>query len=216
MISQNTPIKVFNYSANSIGLKGQLREYYLEGSRGMPTVLTMFFSEVEYINARSSVFSSGALRFDPLEQDEIYNALNLPNWKDTVLFDEEIDRIIIEADLDGLQRIIDVKDIFTAERIRGHMIGLRNSPDHDISNRVIDLIDRRYDEINRGVRNTKLSVLKTEKQMKSEQDPRVSELEKQLAEIQAQMAEFMKSQSASKKPQRASTRSKKTEPEVSD
>lgn len=212
MISQNTPIKVLNYSVNSIGLQGQLREYYLEGSRGTPTVATMFFSEVEYINARSPVFSSGALRFDPIEQDKVYNALNLPSWESSVLFDEEIDRIIIEADHDGLQRFLDIKDVFTAERVRGHMIALRNSPDHDISNRVIDLIEKRYDEINRGVRNTKLSVSKTEKQMKSEHDPRVSELEKQLAEMQAQMAELLKAQATTKKPTRTA-RTKKNEPE---
>lgn len=215
MISQNTPIKIYNYSANSIGLRGQLREYYLDGSRGTPTVLTMFFSEVEYINARSSVFATGALRFDPAEQEKIYEALNLQNWRDTVLFDEEIERIIIEADSKGLQRFIDVKDIFTAERIRGHMIGLRNSPDYDISNRVIDLIEKRYDEINRGIRNTKISVSKTEKQMKNDQDPRVTDLEKQLAEMQAQMAELLKAQAAMKKTPKTSTRAKKAEPEES-
>lgn len=212
MISQNTPIKVLNYSANSIGLKGQMREYYIEGSRGTPIVMTMFFSDVEYVHARSPIFSSGALRFDPADQDEIYKALNIDGWESSVLFDEEIIRIIVDADPNGLQRFLDVKDVFTMERIRGAMIALRNSPDHDISTRVIDLIERRYDEINRGVRNTKLSASKTERQMKNEQDPRVSELEKQLAEMQAQMAELLKAQTAAKKPART-TRAKKTDSE---
>ena len=71
----DTPVKVFNHSISSINLPGQFREYYLEGSRGVPTVLTMPFSDVEYINSRTPVFRNGRVQFDENERDGIYHAL---------------------------------------------------------------------------------------------------------------------------------------------
>ena len=62
----DTPVKVFNHSISSINLPGQFREYYLEGSRGVPTVLTMPFSDVEYINSRTPVFRNGRVQFDEM------------------------------------------------------------------------------------------------------------------------------------------------------
>lgn len=116
----DTPVKVFNHSISSINLPGQFREYYLEGSRGVPTVLTMPFSDVEYINSRTPVFRNGRVQFDENERDDIYHALYLDNWKDTVLFDEEIDRIIRENDMDAAARFVKIADVAEIHRVRSH------------------------------------------------------------------------------------------------
>lgn len=184
----DTPVKVFNHSISSINLPGQFREYYLEGSRGVPTVLTMPFSDVEYINSRTPVFRNGRVQFDEKERDDIYHALYLDNWKDTVLFDEEIDRIIRENDMDAAARFVKIADVAEIHRVRSHMVALANDDNLDISKRMIDLIDQRYDEINHGVRNTKVNLGKTKERAMQDEDPRITAMMEQMAALQAQLA----------------------------
>ena len=184
----DTPVKVFNHSISSINLPGQFREYYLEGSRGVPTVLTMPFSDVEYINSRTPVFRNGRVQFDENERDDIYHALYLDNWKDTVLFDEEIDRIIRENDMDAAARFVKIADVAEIHRVRSHMVALQNDDGAEISNRMIDIINQRYDEINRGVRNSEINLGKAKERAKQDEDPRITAMMEQMAALQAQLA----------------------------
>lgn len=183
----DTPVKVFNHSISSINLPGQFREYYLEGSRGVPTVLTMPFSDVEYINSRTPVFRNGRVQFDEKERDDIYHALYLDNWKDTVLFDEEIDRIIRENDMDAAARFVKIADVAEIHRVRSHMVALQNDDGAEISNRMIDIINQRYDEINRGVRNSEINLGKAKERAKQDEDPRIMAMMEQMAALQAQL-----------------------------
>ena len=184
----DTPVKVFNHSISSINLPGQHREYFLEGRRGFPTVLTMPFSDVEYINSRTPVFRNGRVQFDENERDEIYHALYLDNWKDVVLFDEEIERIIRENDMEAAERFIKITDIAEIHRVRSHMVALQNDRDSEISNRMIDIINQRYDEINRGIRNSAIDIGKAKARAKQDEDPRINAMMEQMAALQAQLA----------------------------
>lgn len=151
----------------------------------------MPFSDVEYVNSRSPVFRNGTLQFDPSIRDEIYKALYLDNWKDTVLFDEEIERIIRENDMDSAMKFLDVSDVFTIQRIRGHLVGLINDEETDISRRMIDLINGRYDEINRGIRHSKLDIGKAKDRMAQDDDPRFFAMADQIKSLQAAIAELL-------------------------
>ena len=208
----DTPVKVFNHSISSINLPGQFREYYLEGSRGVPTVLTMPFSDVEYINSRTPVFRNGRVQFDENERDDIYHALYLDNWKDTVLFDEEIDRIIRENDMDAAARFVKIADVAEIHRVRSHMVALQNDDGAEISNRMIDIINQRYDEIIRGVRNSEINLGKAKERAKQDEDPRITAMMEQMAALQAQLAAMQTaSQTApAPEPKKQTTRKKAT------
>lgn len=184
----DTPVKVYNHSVSPINLPGQFRAYYLEGTRGVPTVVTMPFSDVEYINSRSPVFRNGTVQFSEAEREDVYRALYLDNWRDTVLFDEEIDRIIRENDMDAAEKFLKLTTVAEIHRVRGHMVALANDDNLDISKRMIDLIDQRYDEINHGVRNTKINLGKTKERAMQDEDPRISVMMEQMAALQAQLA----------------------------
>lgn len=195
----DTPVKVFNHSVSPINLPGQLREYYLDSYRGVPVVLTMPFSDVEYINSRTPVFRNGRVQFAEDERDDIYHALYLDNWKDTVLFDEEIDRIIRDNDMDAAERFIKITDVAEIHRVRSHMIALQNDENAEISNRMIDIINQRYDEINRGVRNSAISITKAKKRVQEDEDPRLTAMMEQMAALQAQLAALQTAQAVSVK-----------------
>lgn len=192
----DTPVKVFNHSISAINLPGQFREYYLDGNRGVPPVLTMPFSDVEYINSRTPVFRNGRVQFAENERDDIYHALYLDNWKDTVLFDEEIDRIIRDNDMDAAERFIKITDVAEIHRVRSHMVALQNDDNAEISNRMIDIINQRYDEINRGVRNSAISITKAKKRVREDEDPRLTAMMEQMAALQAQLAALQTAQAA--------------------
>lgn len=192
----DTPVKVFNHSISAINLPGQFREYYLDGNRGVPPVLTMPFSDVEYINSRTPVFRNGRVQFAENERDDIYHALYLDNWKDTVLFDEEIDRIIRDNDMDAAERFIKITDVAEIHRVRSHMVALQNDDNAEISNRMIDIINQRYDEINRGVRNSAISITKAKKRVQEDEDPRLTAMMEQMAALQAQLAALQTTQAA--------------------
>ena len=148
----------------------------------------MPFSDVEYINSRTPVFRNGRVQFDENERDGIYHALYLDNWKDTVLFDEEIDRIIRENDMDAAARFVKIADVAEIHRVRSHMVALQNDDGAEISNRMIDIINQRYDEINRGVRNSEINLGKAKERAKQDEDPRITAMMEQMAALQAQLA----------------------------
>lgn len=209
----DTPVKVFNHSISSINLPGQFREYFLDSSRGVPTVLTMPFSDVEYINSRTPVFRNGRVQFAENERDDIYHALYLDNWKDTVLFDEEIERIIRDGDMDAAQKFIDITDVAEIHRVRSHMVALSNDPNVDVSNRMIDVIDKRYDEINHGIRRSGINLGKAKQRAQQDEDPRISVMMEQMAALQAQLAAMQTaSQTATAPAPKKQTTRKKTAP----
>lgn len=214
MIDSTTPIRVYNHGVCNIGMAGQLREYMLPGAKSGPTVLSMPFSEVEYIHSRTNLFSSGALQFDPEVRDEVYQSLYMENWQDTVLFDEEIARIIRESDLEAAEKFLQVKDVATMQRIRGHLIGLTNSNTVDISKRMIDLIEARYDEVNRGVRSTKIRLDNAIARAQADEDPRILAMQEQMKAMQKQMEVLLAAQGQEKKaaPKRAGRSAKAATP----
>ena len=195
-IKDNQNIKVLNYSTSCQAVKTANREYKFEGSvNNVPSVFYMNFRDIEYINSRSNVIMTGGLVFDPSEQDEIYNALNLPNWKETVLFEDTIEDMILNPTIEKMQRILSIRDIATFERIRGKLVSFINQGNVDISNRVQDLIKERFRELNCGITNSKIILQKNEKLVSNTNE--ISELKAQLQKMQEMMAQMMSTQNSS-------------------
>ena len=143
----NNTIQVYNYSPNPVAIKGTHREYLVPGARGMGPGLEFLSTEdVKYINSRSPVFKFGILEFAEEDREEIYAELNMPNWKETTLFEKDIDEMLLHPTKESLQRIINVPNVQMIERIRGHMVGLVNAGE-DVSSRVIKLVNERTDEM---------------------------------------------------------------------
>jgi hypothetical protein len=159
-IRDEEELKVYNYSTSSIVLMGQNKHSYLiEGCvDGIPGVEFMTFRDIDYVNSHSPVIRTGAVQFDSDKQDEIYSALHISNWKNITLFENDIDNLIENPTKENMQRILDIPDAFTFERVRGHYIGLVNDHSKDISNRVVDVIEKRWDEIKFGKSKTEYVV----------------------------------------------------------
>ena len=125
--------------------------------------------------------------------------LRIPNWE-SLLTIKQIENIILHPTMEGLTKLVSVKDSGIFDRIRGVFIRLKNTTNDDISLRVEKIIEARGNELRNGIRNTQI-VIKARDAVSSVSTDEVDGLKKQnevlqnqLNEMQAMMAEFLASQ----------------------
>lgn len=185
-IRNKNDIRVYSELPFQINLVGQHKEYVFPPCvDGEPTMNFVDWSDIEYANSRGNVFSSGLLIFEESEMDEIYQELRIKDWKKKVWFDRDIVDAIENPTLEKMQRIIDVKDLLTLERIRGKAVYYTNH-NMNISQKVLNIINARYREITTGVLGSKIVIQPTDIEPTVSADE-VNALKKQIAEMQKMM-----------------------------
>ena len=179
-------IRVYNECPFQVNLVGQRRDYIFPPCLdGEPTMNFVDFEEIEYAHSRGKVFNIGLLTFAEEDREGMYEALGVKNWKDKVWTNDEIKDIITHPSLEKMQKVIDVKDLITFERIRGMMVRFVNEK-RDVSQNVINLINARYRELNAGSVTSKIVIRPTDVEEKVSADE-VADLKRQLAEMQEMM-----------------------------
>lgn len=179
-------IRVYNECPFQVNLVGQRRDYIFPPCLdGEPTMNFVDFEEIEYAHSRGKVFNIGLLTFAEEDREGMYEALGVKNWKDKVWTNNEIKDIITHPNLEKMQKVIDVKDLITFERIRGMMVRFVNEK-RDVSQNVINLINARYRELNAGSVTSKIVIRPADVEEKVSADE-VADLKRQLAEMQEMM-----------------------------
>jgi len=186
-------IKVFNYSPVTIGIETKNRGILFEPvNDGVPTIEHLSFREVEYVDSRSTVFRTGALRFEEQEQEEIFKALKHLDWKETLLSEENITDLVLVSSLENVEKIKAIKDSGTIERVRGRLIYLINEQ-NDVSTKMEKVIKSRFTEIRNGKLKSEISNDSFKKHINKQQD-NVAELKGELDEMKALVAQLLKAQ----------------------
>ncbi len=201
MIKETEKISVLNYNENRVSLVvSPDKSYSFDPSVDgvTPCVILMTLDEIKYAN-NSGVFKNGMLFFDEKQEAELYDILNITNWRD-ILKNSDIREIILHPTYEGLEKLISIKNGAAFERVRAIYQKLTVEGVHDISVRVEQIIRTRYKELlNRQV-NT--SIVLTKKDIPDRLSPdEVSELKTQNASMQkqiAQMQEMIEQMMASK------------------
>lgn len=176
-------IRVYNECPFQVNLVGQRRDYIFPPCLdGEPTMNFVDFEEIEYAHSRGKVFNIGLLTFAEEDREGMYEALGVKNWKDKVWFNADIEDIIMHPTLEKMQRVIDIKDLITFERVRGMMVRFSNEK-RDVSQNVINLINARYRELNAGNVTSKIVIKPADVEEKVSVDE-VADLKRQLAEMQ--------------------------------
>lgn len=182
-------------------MRGATREYEFEPAQdGIASMIPMSYTDIEYANSKNpNLFVTGLLTFSEHERDEIYNALNFPDWKDRFWTEESIADAILRPNVAKMQRILDVRDILTIERIRGAMTRIINTSIQRPIEKVIDLINDRWQEILRGQRVTKLEVslpsdVIHEDKEKAALAAQNAQMEEKMREMERQIALLMQKQ----------------------
>ena len=196
-------ITVLNYNENEVFVDSSKEHYKFNASRDgvTPTMQNIPISELQYICSNTDVIVTGWLTFDEDDKDEIYTALRLPNWRE-ILTNEDISNILTNPTMEGLQRIIDISNLTYFDRVRIVMFRLLNGG-VDISSKVKNVVDRRYEELQKRQRVSSIILNPRigEKKVSNEQVQELSEqnakLQEQLDEMKKMMAQFMSAQNIS-------------------
>lgn len=202
MIKDMKTINVLNYNSSTVVISTKHDSYAIEPAidSDNPTILPLTLDEILYANANSMAFKSGILRFpEDIEKEMYEDYLRIPNWE-SLLTIKQIENIILHPTMEGLTKLVSVKDSGIFDRIRGVFIRLKNTTNDDISLRVEKIIEARGNELRNGIRNTQI-VIKARDAVSSVSTDEVDGLKKQnevlqnqLNEMQAIMAEFLASQ----------------------
>ena len=149
-------IDVINYHSFDIAIRTKDRGYLVEAMKnGIPTRLPLELEEIRYINTSSNAFKLGLLFFDESVEQEMYEKeLRIHYWRD-ILRPSEIKNILLNADIEGLTRILNIKDIIVFEIVRGISTQLKNE-NYNTSVRVDKIISQRFTELNNRIYDTRI------------------------------------------------------------
>ena len=182
-------INVLNYNENTIFVSGAKEHYKFAPSRNgkTPTVVPIPMNELQYIASNTNVITTGWLTFEEGEKEEIYKELRISNWKD-ILTIEDIIAILTKPTMEGLQRIIDIENESYFDRVRLAMLKLMDDG-VDITTKVSNIVNQRYDELQRRQRKSKIVLTKKNTTVSADT---VKELSEQNASLQSQLDEMKK------------------------
>lgn len=195
-------ITVLNYNENDVFVDSSKEHYKFNASRDgiNPTMQDIPINELQYICSNTDIFVTGWLTFNEDEKEEIFTALRVPNWRD-ILTNEDIREILTNPTMEGLQKILDITSITYFDRVRIVMFKLL-SEGIDISSKVKNVVDRRYDELQKRQRITSivLNPRVEEKKVSNEQVKELSEqnlkLQEQIEQMKQMMEKLMASQTS--------------------
>lgn len=200
MIKDGEKIGVLNYNENGVSLHISPTETrYLDRSRdgATPTVVFLTMEQIRYAN-NYNAFKTGILFFEKNKEKDVYEELNIDDWKN-ILTNKDIRDIIKHPTYDGLKKIISIDNDYTFERVRAAYHKVTYEENYDISIRVAQIIETRYKEIRNKKLKTAIVLEKndvaTSGNSKEVEDLKASnaEMKKQLEEMTRMMASMMNS-----------------------
>ena len=204
LIKESEKIGVLNYNENRVSVEvAPGKSYSFEPSIDgeTPMVIPMTIEEILYAN-NSVAFKSGMLFFEKSREEEIYERLNIVNWKD-ILSNDKIKEILLHPTFDGLNKIVEIKSTSELERVRGVLFKLKQSDRYDVSVRVEQIVNTRYKELLNRQINTDIILTKKDVPVESISSEEMDKLkaqneamQKQLEEMQKMMAMMMENQKA--------------------
>ena len=192
-------IKIENHNPYAVSFKTNLREYFMNAAsvEGIPTVEYVTLEELKFLNSQSKDIRTGNITINAEDRDEAFKALNIVDRGE--YFDNDtIKDAIINPTAEGMRKLVGITDKFTFERVYAQFIGLKNNGEYDISNRVANVLERRFDEIQHRIFNTKITInehgfkpkedIEEVKKKNETLETTVQELQAQLAELKAMIA----------------------------
>lgn len=208
-------ISVLNPNQNIVVVSTKHDSYTIEpaSDSNNPTTLPLTLDEILYVNGNSAAFKTGILRFEKEIEQEMYEEyLKIPNWKD-LLNISDIENIILHPTIDGLTKLIAIKDTGIFDRVRGVFVRLKNATDDDISLRVENIINARSEELRRGIRNSQI-IIKAKDAIAAIPSEEVDALKEQNKNLQEQMLNMQKMMEQMMSIQNASKKTVNTESET--
>ena len=202
MLNDGSIINVYNHNEGIVTVPSHINpvgHMFTEASQENPSIIPLTFGEIRFINGQSKIFREGFLKFEPEVEEEVFKALQVHNWKD-IMSEKDIMDMILNPTQAKLERIIKITSISMFERIRNILTKMKNVGMYDISNRVVEIIEYRYQELYRNRTKSELVVTKTKQETIEEvkSDLISSEIQKIRAELEVKIRAEIQAEMSSK------------------
>ncbi|MBQ2641129.1 MAG: hypothetical protein IJG15_03940 [Lachnospiraceae bacterium] len=182
MLDKSRLYMVINYGRSPVCVASRTQSMKIPGSDGKtPAEQPLSLDEIIEINSLGGAFKLGLLRFEEEYEEEIYDLLRIRDWR-SILTDEQIEDILLHPTLETLQKIVDIKDQLTFDRVRGIYTGLK-SVAADVPGKVDTVINERAREFARKITTSRIQLVP-----KKDESSEVEALKEQMAKMQEQMA----------------------------
>ena len=183
-------INVLNYNQNPIFVDDTNRNSYkFAASRDgiRPSINTLTINEIKAIYNNSELFQTGWLTFEDEEKEAVFAELRVNDWKD-ILSNSDIVEILTHPTADGLQKIIDIKEVTYFDRVRIELLKLIQD-DAPIIAKVKDIVSVRHKELQDRKRKSDIVVKEKDIPVVID-DAKAKELEAQNIALQSQLDEM--------------------------
>ena len=186
MAIETETFNMCNYSTSRLVIVLRDESIVIEpGRRDKPSVYPFTMNELQQIANTSSYIQTGYLRPNKEQEEYIYTALRIQDWKD-ILTDEQVEDIILHPTVEGLRRLIEIRNTQYFSRVYGVFVGLKNV-NVPIATNVIRLMTGRYKEMQRGKITTEYRV--TEKDIPTIGVQNGKDNSEEIAELKRKMQE---------------------------
>lgn len=146
MLSKEKTYLVLNYDGSPVAVSTRYDSYLIaKGSNEEPSSVPLSVDEILQINSNSPVFKIGLLWFEDEFKQELYEECRIRNWE-TILTNHDIENIILNPTLEGLEKLLSIENEQYFERCYGVYIGLKNS-NHSIRQNVESIMLARRKEL---------------------------------------------------------------------
>ena len=175
---------VRNYLSSPVAITTRDAHYLIPGgTRNAPAEFPLTMTELTYLNSTSNVFKTGVLFFDPEDEEEVYEALRIGDWRD-ILRPDEIDDIILHPTTAKLERVLAIENAMYFDRIYGAYVSLKNTG-HPIAGSVEQVMRLRKREFHKGIVHSeiKVSPVADAEQRQAETDDKIRALQEQIAAL---------------------------------
>ena len=192
-IKENISIPVYNYNECYVFIPTEMMTHTLEPCReNIPTVDHLSASEILYVNGISDCFRTGLVQFADEDKEEIFTELlKFSEWK-SILTNKDIEDLLLNPTMEGLQEIIDIRNPSVFDRIRSIFTRIKENYEDDLSNRVIKIIEARYLEFKRGILKSAIEIkLKDTKKAETSAEE-INAIKEQNVILMAQLEEMKK------------------------
>lgn len=163
--SDNDFVDVYNdydfkiYAPGNSGYGYALEPKTEEGEK---MYVSMSFRDVRNISAKSGVFKTGKLRFEESIENDIYKQLKInPDVDKEYYTREQIEEMLLHPNDDVLAEIVAINDKNTLEKFLSLFIGLKNSNEYFLADKVEMYIRARIEEVENNIRKSELLVTPT-------------------------------------------------------
>lgn len=212
-IRENMAVPVYNYNNSYVYAVSNIQTYeFIPAKDGIPTVCYISFPEIVYINSISDCFRTGLLMFSEEMQEEAYKEIQFADWK-SIITNQQIKDILLNPTKDGLEKLISITNESIFNRVKSILVELKNSNADDISNRVIKVIDARWNEIRRGIFKSQIHInFKNDNATNNSEKAELEDVKSQNAMLLKEIADMKKIIEQLSNKQTESTETTKEEP----